>query len=79
MVFVNKTFLKILFGLRFDLSNFFLESGILDNQYGLLKKKILITYKREYFSINNIRFTLDYDIEYRDLKSSQIFFDQPKK
>tara|TARA_B100001059_G_C17799075_1_gene565005 strand:+ start:993 stop:1583 length:591 start_codon:yes stop_codon:yes gene_type:complete len=41
-----------------------IKSGHLDNQYGLCKPKIKITYERSYFAFKSFRITLDQNIEY---------------
>ena len=38
-----------------------------DQDYGLLKPKILISYSREYFLDKDLRFTFDFDIKYVDI------------
>ena len=35
-----------------------------DNKYGFLEKKIIVTYTREYYFIEGVRLTLDYNIYY---------------
>jgi hypothetical protein len=67
---------KISVNLNKNLKNNYLESGILDAQYGILKKKILINYKREYYFFNDVRFTLDYDIKYSTLTGAQFYFEK---
>ena len=42
---------------------------ITDKNYGILKPKVLISYKREYFLFENIRLTFDTDIKYENLQS----------
>ena len=41
-----------------------------DNDYGIIKPILLIRYKREYFSFQGIRLTLDSDIRYKSLTNS---------
>lgn len=67
---------KISVNLNKNLKNNYLESGILDAQYGILKKKILVNYKREYYFFNDVRFTLDYDIKYSTLTGAQFYFEK---
>ena len=42
---------------------------IIDNEFGILKPKTMITYNREYFVLDNLRLTFDYNISYKDLIS----------
>ena len=44
--------------------NYALSNGLFDSTYGVIEKKIKVSYFREYFSINEARITLDYDICY---------------
>ena len=46
------------------------QSKMFDNDYGIIKPILLIRYKREYFSFQGIRLTLDSDIRYQSLKNS---------
>ena len=48
--------------------------NLLDGTYGLLKPKILISYIREYYKLNNIRLTFDTRIRYQNFKSLSKFF-----
>jgi SPX domain protein involved in polyphosphate accumulation len=41
-----------------------IKSGYLDNQYGLCRPKIKITYERTYFAFKSFRITLDQNIDY---------------
>ena len=41
-----------------------LSRGISDDQYGVCEPKIIVNYKRSYFSYQNVRITLDKDINY---------------
>ena len=55
---------------RFKLSkNFYnqynlFKKGIIDNQYGICKPKVVVNYERNYFSFKNFRITLDKNIHY---------------
>lgn len=68
---------------KFKKSNFYnkdnflkyLEDGIVDNSYGLIEKKIIISYSREYFVLENTRLTLDYNINYSNINETNNFFD----
>lgn len=40
------------------------KKGIFDNEYGLCKPVIFISYEREYYLVNNIRVSIDLDIKY---------------
>ncbi len=42
---------------------------IIDNQFGILKPQTMITYNREYFTLDNLRLTFDFDIYYKNLSS----------
>ena len=43
------------------------NTGYFDQDYGLLEKKISVSYSREYFSFEGIRITRDTQISYQDL------------
>ena len=45
-------------------SNEILQKGIMDKNYLFLKPKVIVNYKRNYFSFHNLRFTLDTNIYY---------------
>ncbi len=45
------------------------DKGILDNQYGLCFPKIIVSYKREYFRLGDVRISIDKDIKYKDFKT----------
>jgi len=47
-----------------------LNSNIIDNSYGKLLPKIIISYEREYFILNKLRITFDKNILYTNLKLS---------
>ncbi len=55
---------------RFKLSKHFInhynlfKKGIIDNQYGICKPKIIVSYVRNYFSFKSFRITLDKNIRY---------------
>jgi len=61
---------------RFKLSkNFFnhkdiFQKGVMDNQYGICKPKIIVSYVRNYFSFKNFRITLDKEIYYSKFNNS---------
>jgi hypothetical protein len=42
---------------------------LLDNEFGILKPQMQITYSREYFFFNNLRITFDSNIQYSDRSS----------
>lgn len=67
---------KISVNLKENLKNKYLELGIFDPQYGILKKKILTNYKREYYFFNDVRITLDYDIKYSTLYGAQFYYEK---
>jgi SPX domain protein involved in polyphosphate accumulation len=64
---------------NFLLYNEVLKKGILDDQYGVCEPKIVVNYKRSYFSYQNFRITLDKDISYskfnKDFSSNLKFRD----
>ena len=41
---------------------------IIDNEYGILKPKVLVSYSRDYFSLKQIRLTFDNEIRYKNLQ-----------
>lgn len=43
------------------------KCNFIDNFYGLLSPKIIISYTREYYYLNKIRITFDSDIKYKGL------------
>ena len=45
--------------------NYFKAVGILDPQYGLCKPSLYVTYDREYFKIDDIRISIDNNINYK--------------
>ena len=62
---------------RFKINKPFLDQNILfendyqiiDNEFGILKPKTMITYNREYFVLDNLRLTFDSDINYKNLSA----------
>ena len=70
---------------RFKINEPFLDFNILfendyqiiDNEFGILKPQTMITYNREYFTLDNLRLTFDFDIHYKNLSSlnSSNFYD----
>ena len=58
----NSQFIK---NIPFKSKNF----QLFDDEYGILKPQILISYKREYFVFNNLRLTFDTNILYKDIWS----------
>ncbi len=44
---------------------------IIDNEYGILKPKVLVSYSRDYFFLKKIRLTFDNEIKYKNLQSNQ--------
>ncbi len=49
-----------------DEKNFtkFKDTGIYDQQYGICRPLIYVTYKREYYKINDVRISIDENIKY---------------
>ncbi len=62
---------------RFKINEPFLDKKILfknnyqiiDNEYGIIKPQTMITYSREYFILDNLRLTFDFDICYKNLSA----------
>ena len=44
------------------------RNGLFDYSYGMLEKKLIVSYTREYYSINDARITIDYLIKYASPK-----------
>ena len=42
---------------------------LIDNFYGILKPSLIVSYYREYYSLDHLRITFDDNIEYIDLRS----------
>ena len=54
-----------------------IANGYFDSVYGLLEKKINVSYSRSYFEYGQVRITCDTDIKYKDLKSnSNLFYEK---
>ena len=52
--------------------NQFLNNGILDEQYGLCKPVLHVTYEREYYLINDVRVSIDINIDYKSYSGSEL-------
>ena len=52
------------------------NNGYFDQDYGLLEKKISVSYSREYFAFEGIRITRDTEIFYQDLSTKTNFFNE---
>ena len=50
-------------------------TGIFDNQYGVCYPKLYVKYLREYSIIDNVRISIDKNIQYRDFKTNYQFND----
>ena len=50
------------------LKNF--KSSLIDDNYGLLRPTLLVSYSREYFLLKGLRITFDTNIRYSDLRSN---------
>ena len=62
------------FKIKDELNDYYTLSDIkkikfFDNNYGLVKPILLVSYLREYYSFQKLRITFDYDISYSDLNS----------
>jgi len=51
------------------------NSGIFDEQYGACFPKLYVSYLREYSVLNDVRISIDRNIEYRDFKTKKLFSD----
>ena len=54
-----------------NLNQSYLKNGIFDNLYGLLRKKVKVSYLRQYYGLNDMRITIDTDIKYFSLNSNR--------
>jgi len=45
--------------------NNFVKKGILDNQYGICKPCLYVSYERNYFKIDDVRISIDSNIQYK--------------
>ena len=52
-----------------DFLNHF-KSSLIDNDYGLLRPTLMVSYSREYFSLKGLRITFDTNIRYNNLRSN---------
>ncbi len=50
----------------------FLNDGILDEQYGMCKPVLYITYEREYYLIDDVRVSIDININYRSFNGDEL-------
>lgn len=46
------------------------KNGIFDNEYGLCKPVLFVCYEREYYLVDNIRISIDLDINYHSFHGS---------
>jgi len=54
--------------------------NFVDQDYGLVSPSLLVSYKREYYSINSMRLTFDSFIEYTNFKDlSKTVYEDPEK
>lgn len=51
-------------------------NGYFDQDYGLLEKKVSVSYFREYFAFEGIRITRDTEIFYQDLSTKTNYFNE---
>ena len=56
--------------------NYLKNKGILDTQYGLCNPCLFVTYNREYFIIDDVRISIDNNIEYKLYSKSYYLEDQ---
>ena len=52
------------------------NNGYFDQDYGLLEKKVSVSYLREYFAFEGIRITRDTEIFYQDLSTKTNYFNE---
>ncbi len=52
------------------------SNGYFDQDYGLLEKKVSVSYQREYFAFEGIRITRDTEIFYQDLSTKTNYFNE---
>ncbi len=52
------------------------SNGYFDQDYGLLEKKVSVSYLREYFAFEGIRITRDTEIFYQDLSTKTNYFNE---
>ena len=50
--------------------------GIFDNQYGVCYPKLYVKYKREYSIFDDVRISIDKEINYRDFKTNSEIKDE---
>tara|TARA_Y100000992_G_scaffold254774_1_gene187793 strand:+ start:380 stop:979 length:600 start_codon:yes stop_codon:yes gene_type:complete len=55
-----------------------IKNGYLDSQYGLVKPLITVSYTRMYFQYNNLRITIDLDIEFSHFINPKKYFKSDK-
>ena len=45
------------------------DLNLVDNEYGVLRPSLIVSYDREYYSLSGLRITFDNNIKYTDLRS----------
>lgn len=60
----------------FDNDSNFSNINLYDQNYGIIKPKVLVQYQREYLLFEKLRITIDTNINYIDLFSKKITHDQ---
>ncbi len=50
-------------------------NGFIDSEYGQLKPVTIVSYIRSYYSLKNLRITLDQNIEYQKYNNNRVFRD----
>lgn len=50
-----------------------IKHQIFDYDYGILSSKVIVSYVREYYNLENLRITFDYDIIYKYSNNSSLF------
>jgi hypothetical protein len=53
---------------KFDLIRQNYNIYLIDKVYGKIKPSLIVSYDREYYVLNSLRLTFDYNIEYTDLR-----------
>ena len=51
------------------------NAGILDEQYGACFPKLYVSYLREYSIVDDVRISIDKNIQYRDFKTGKLYND----
>lgn len=55
----------------------YLTKGFYSSIYGICYPKAIVSYKRSYFKLNNVRLTYDFEINYKNFDTSNINIKEP--